>query len=303
MKIVILVLLVGLLAAGIVWARARAGRVLCQRVDVQIVNTDSTQFVTEEGLMTKLSDDGLNPVGKPMSKIDASRIEKVLGGSEYLERVECVKGRDGVLVIRASQLVPVLRVFDGGNESYYVNAAGKTMTATSTFYADVPVVQGHFTAAYPATRLLPMVNYVEHDTLLRSLVSMYTVRDSNNIFITPTIVGHVVNMGPVDGYAAKFEKLKLFYREVMPAKGWETYDTISVKWSHQVVATKRKKAVRQVMEYNPNEDELPPDMETMAVGDTTTKPAKDEPKSKKDEKKAGKGDNAPEPQPKKGRKP
>lgn len=302
-KIVILVLLVGLLAAGIVWARARAGRVLCQRVDVQIVNTDSTQFVTEEGLMTKLSDDGLNPVGKPMSKIDASRIEKVLGGSEYLERVECVKGRDGVLVIRASQLVPVLRVFDGGNESYYVNAAGKTMTATSTFYADVPVVQGHFTAAYPATRLLPMVNYVEHDTLLRSLVSMYTVRDSNNIFITPTIVGHVVNMGPVDGYAAKFEKLKLFYREVMPAKGWETYDTISVKWSHQVVATKRKKAVRQVMEYNPNEDELPPDMETMAVGDTTTKPAKDEPKSKKDEKKAGKGDNAPEPQPKKGRKP
>ena len=303
MKIVILVLLVGLLAAGIVWARARAGRVLCQRVDVQIVNTDSTQFVTEEGLMTKLSDDGLNPVGKPMSKIDASRIEKVLGGSEYLERVECVKGRDGVLVIRASQLVPVLRVFDGGNESYYVNAAGKTMTATSTFYADVPVVQGHFTAAYPATRLLPMVNYVEHDTLLRSLVSMYTVRDSNNIFITPTIVGHVVNMGPVDGYAAKFEKLKLFYREVMPAKGWETYDTISVKWSHQVVATKRKKAVRQVMEYNPNEDELPPDLETMAVGDTTTKPAKDEPKSKKDEKKAGKGDNAPEPQPKKGRKP
>ena len=285
-KNILLLLLAGLLLTGILWARAREGNMLCQRVRVEIINSDSTQFVTEKGILTELAESGIKVVGKPMRKIDAARIEHVLGQSEYLESVECVKAQDGLLVIRASQLVPVLRVFDAENVSYYVNAAGKRMNATSTFYADVPIVQGHFTQAFPPTRLLPMVQYVERDSLLRSLVAMYTVRDSNNIFITPNIVGHVVNMGPVDGFENKFEKLKLFYSEVMPAKGWETYDTISVKWSHQVVATKRKKTVREVMVYDPEEDEVAPDLDTMGVGDNTPQvPNNEKNAAVKDEKK------------------
>ncbi len=266
---IVLLLLAGLLVAGILWAQAREERMLCQRLTIEIENRDSTQFVTERGVQTALADNGIKVLGRPMRQIDASHIERVLGQSDYLENVECIKAKDGEIIIRATQLVPVLRVFDADGVSYYVNAAGKRMNATATFHADVPVVQGHFTDAYPATRLLPLVQHVESDTLLRSLVAMYTMRDSNNIFITPTIVGHVVNLGSVSGFESKLEKLKLFYREVMPAKGWETYDTISVKWNHQVVATKRKKTVREVMVYDPEEDEVAPDMETMAVGDTT----------------------------------
>lgn len=258
----------GLLLAGILWAQAREGNMLCQRLTVEIMNSDSTQFVTERGVQTALVESGIKVLGRPMRQIDASHIEHVLGQSDYLENVECVKAKDGEIIIRATQLVPVLRVFDADNVSYYVNAAGKRMNATSTFHSDVPVVQGHFTDTYPATRLLPLVRYVESDTLLRSLVSMYTMRDSNNIFITTNIVGHVVNIGPVKDYANKLEKLKLFYQQVMPAKGWDTYDTISVKWSHQVVATKRKKTVREVVVYDPDEDEVAPDLETMGVGDT-----------------------------------
>ena len=65
----------------------------------------------------------------------------------------------------------------------------------------------------------------------------------------------------------------------MPAKGWDTYDTISVKWNHQVVATKRNKAVRQEWVYDPADDEAAPDMETMGVGDTIVRGKKDEVKS------------------------
>ena len=37
-------------------------------------------------------------------------------------------------------------------------------------------------------------------------------------------------------------RLKCFYSAIMKKKGWEYYDTISLKWDGQVVATKRKKA-------------------------------------------------------------
>lgn len=263
---ILLLVLAGLLVAGILWARHKAHTQVCQRVDVVIENADSSVFVTQQGVLDELAKLGITMKGKSMNDIDATLVEEKLRQSEYLEKADCVKGQEGVVTIKVSQLVPVLRVFDG-NDSYYVNRDGKRMTATASYHADVPVVQGHFTAAYPATRLMPMVDFVERDSLLHSLVTMYSVADSNNVFVVPGIYGHVVNMGPVTDVATKFAKLKLFYSKVLPEKGWQTYDTISVKWSHQVVATKRQKAVKVELAYDPEDDEQMPDEQTMAVSD------------------------------------
>ena len=233
-----------------------------------MLNADSTQFVTEQAILAELNSLGIKPVGKAMSDIDATAIEQALRRSEYLEQAQCVKGTEGRVIITVSQLVPVMRVFDGEN-SYYVNRDGKRMTAVANYHADVPVVRGHFTKAFPATRLLPLVNYVEQDSALHALVTMYQVRDSNNIFIVPAISGHVVNMGNVTGFESKFKKLHKFYTQVMPAKGWLYYDTISVKWKHQVVGTRRAKAVKTVIEYNDDDDEPMADAETMGIDNAT----------------------------------
>ena len=261
----ILLVLAVALTTGILWARDKSRGELCSRVDVEVVNADSTSFVTPQGVINDLKGQGIKLVGKHMGDIDASDIEEALKLSPYLENADIVKCQDGRLLIRVNQLVPVLRVFDGDN-SYYVNRVGKRMEANLYYHCDVPVVKGHFTKRYPETRLLPLINYVEGDSLLRSLVTMYYVRDTNNIIIVPQISGHVINIGDASGFENKFAKLKLFYNQVLPKKGWNTYDTISVKWNHQVVATRRVKAVEQHPDYDPLEDEQPPDLQTMTLG-------------------------------------
>ena len=261
----ILTILAVALTVGILWAREKSRGELCTSVDVEVVNADSTSFVTPQGVLTDLKGQGIKLVGKHMGDINASDIEEALKVSPYLENADIVKCQNGKVLIRVSQLVPVFRVFDG-EESYYMNRAGKRMAATTFYHCDVPVVQGHFTRKYPATRLLPLIDYVENDSLLHSLVTMYQVRDTNNIILVPEISGHVVNIGNADGYENKLAKLKLFYREVMPKRGWNTYDTISVKWNHQIVATRRVKAVEQVLADHSEDDEQAPDMETMTVG-------------------------------------
>ena len=253
------------LTVGIIWAREKSRGELCTSVDVEVVNADSTSFVTPQGVLSDLKGQGISLVGKHMGDINASDIEEALRLSPYLENADIVKCLDGRILIRVSQLVPVLRVFDG-EQSYYMNRSGKKMNASSFYHCDVPVVQGHFTRKYSPLRLLPLIDYVESDSLLHSLVTMYCVRDTNNIILVPNISGHVVNIGNADGFENKFAKLKLFYKEVMPKKGWNTYDTISVKWNHQVVATRRVKAVQQVIEYDPDDDEQAPDIETMTTG-------------------------------------
>ena len=261
----ILVILAVALTVGILWAREKSRGELCTAVDVEVVNADSTSFVTPQGVLTDLKSQGIKIVGKHMGDINASDIEEALKVSPYLENADIVKCQNGKVLIRVSQLVPVLRVFDG-EESYYLNKAGKRMAATTYYHCDVPVVQGHFTRKYPATRLLPLIDYVESDSLLHSLVTMFQVRDTNNIILIPDISGHVVNIGNADGFENKFAKLKLFYREVLPKRGWNTYDTISVKWNHQIVATRRIKAVEEVLPDHSEDDEQAPDIETMTVG-------------------------------------
>ena len=261
----ILVILAVALTVGILWAREKSRGELCTAVDVEVVNADSTSFVTPQGVLTDLKGQGIKIVGKHMGDINASDIEEALKVSPYLENADIVKCQNGKVLIRVSQLVPVMRVFDG-EDSYYLNKAGKRMAATTYYHCDVPVVQGHFTRKYPATRLLPLIDYVENDSLLHSLVTMFQVRDTNNIILVPNISGHVVNIGNADGFDNKFAKLKLFYREVLPKRGWNTYDTISVKWNHQIVATRRIKAVEEVLPDHSEDDEQAPDIETMTVG-------------------------------------
>lgn len=273
----ILLLLTAALASGILWARNKSRGEVCTDVKVEVVNVDSTSFVTPEGVLSDLKGQGITLVGKRMGDIDASDIEEALKLSPYLENADIVKGQDGQLLIRVYQLVPVFRVFDG-NESYYVNRAGKHMAVTSYYHSDVPVVQGHFTRKYPATRLLPLIDFVESDSLLRSLVTMYCMRDTNNVLIIPAFSGHVVNIGQADDFENKFEKLKLFYSKVLPKKGWQTYDTISVKWDHQIVATRRIKAVEPTIEYDPEDDEQAPDIETMTLSTVSSTPKTDSPK-------------------------
>jgi cell division protein FtsQ len=263
-RYIILIVLTGLLVWGIIWARGKAADQICTGIDIEILNADSSVFVTREGILSELEKTNIRVKGKPMWQINSDRIEEALEHSEYLENVDCIKSQDGKVVVRASQLVPVLRVFDGNN-SYYVNCRGKRMSATASYHVDVPVVEGHFTKKFPPTRLLPMIGYVEGDSALHALVTMYCFKDSNDIFIIPSIFGHVVNMGSADNFESKFKKLKLFYSKVLPVQGWLTYDTISVKWDHQIVATRRTKAVETAVNYDPELDEPTPDMETMSI--------------------------------------
>ena len=261
------VLLAALIATGI-WADNEAKQQVCRGISVVIENADSSSFITKENIMHELNNLGIHPEGRRFSQINTLDIERQLNKIDFLENAECVVVNNSRLEIRVAQIVPVMRVFDG-NSSYYVNSSGKRIVANSLFHNDVPVVCGHFGANYSPARLIPLARYVESSAELRKFVSMINVVDSNNVFIVPSIMGHVINIGRPEALDNKFAKLKEFYAKVMPDKGWMYYDTISVKYNHQVVATRRVKAVKTVVDWRELSDEEADDEQTMTMSDTS----------------------------------
>ena len=264
LKYIGLILAIGLLVAGIIWANHQMKGNKCRNIIIDIVNTDSVSFVTKGNIINMINKSGTNPEGKFIPLINTDIIEDSLNKSEYIENVECVILPDDNMLISVTQLIPILRVFDG-NESYYLNRKGKRMNAIGRFHAEVPIVSGRFNNHIDALMVLPIAEYVEQDPDLKELITMYSVRNAKNIYIIPCIYGHVINFGDNSNIKNKFDKLKKFYREVMPVKGWLTYDTISLKWDYQIVANRRTKKIKKEIIYNPEEEEVAPSVESIMI--------------------------------------
>lgn len=258
----VLVVLLGYVILMAAWARDEARRNVCRGVEIIVANGNAADSVTNDGVLYELRKYPSRIVGTPLSQLDTRAIEKYLGDMPQFEEAICNITTSGNLRVRIVPMVPAARIFDG-DESYYINKEGKRMPSKATYFVDVPVVTGNFSKEFPAAGVLPLVKFIEKDKDLNNLVGMIYARSSRDLYLVPRIHGHIINFGDTTDLENKSQALLTFYRKVLPYKGWEEYDTISVKYKGQVVATRRDKS-RPERNIETEED---PDLEETYISD------------------------------------
>lgn len=237
-----------------VWAGIESKRQVCSGVEVRVASASRIDTTTRQGVMEQLRHYPSRLVGVPLSSINTQQLEDYLSRLSNLERVECVLTPARQLRIDVVPMIPEIRVFapDG---SYYINRDGKRIESDARFFVDVPVVKGNFNAKFTARSVLPLTRFVASDPFLRDLVGMVVANDPDNLILVPRIHGHVINFGDTTRLKEKKDALLAMYRKVLPYKGWETYDTISVRFRGQVVASRRNKTITEHGEkYEENVD-------------------------------------------------
>lgn len=217
--------------------------------------------ITIKGVKAELMKYPRKLVGAPISSINAMDIEKYLMNLNNFEDVQCYVSTNGFLNVSITPMIPEVRVFDG-NDSYYVNRQGKRIKSNAEFFMDVPVMAGTFTKDFTPQSVLPVVRFVKKDPVLKDLIAMFEAHDADNILLVPRITGHVINFGDTTRLEEKRRMLLTAYRNIIPYKGWEMYDTISVKFKGQIVATRRNKTplypIESILEEeDPEEATLP----------------------------------------------
>lgn len=257
LKWLLLILLMGYTTWITVWANREADRHKCTGIIIKVVGTDNPKILerTKSGIETELSRYPEQIQGTPVHNLDTRKIEKYLSSISNFERVDCMINSNNHLLVEARPLEPVMRVFDRG-KSYYINREGKRIETKAEFFTDVPVVCGNFNNKFTPKSVLPLVKYINNDPKLANLVGMIVARNERNLILVPRIKGHVVNFGDTTRMQEKSKNLFLFYRKVMPYKGWMEYDTISVKFRNQIVATRRNKTKQQHSEDYTEEIDL-----------------------------------------------
>ncbi|MCM1449206.1 MAG: hypothetical protein NC082_02590 [Clostridiales bacterium] len=201
------------------------------------------------------------------SQVRTYDIETTLNSIDNIERARCTRRSNNRLWIEVTPMRPVARIFDG-DSSYYINREGKRLTASLKYRSDVPVITGSPTGRHSAAALMPLLDYIKADSYRSELVTAMQLKSNGDVILIPPFRGHVINFGdPRVDISNKFDRLTTMYRDVMPVKGWDYYDTLSVKFKGQVVATRRKPRQRDpLLILDPEGDELDnEDLSTMTV--------------------------------------
>lgn len=238
-----------------VWAHGEASRHICKKISVRVEAEAPVDSIVRQGVLQELKDYPGRIQGVPINQVDTRGISRYLNSLNTFEEVNCMVSGSGELCIDVTPMIPVMRVFFA-DQSYYINKDGKHIASNAEFFSDVPVVTGNFNHTFQPKDVLPLIRFIEKDPTMHDLTSMIVARDARNLIIVPKITGHVINFGDTTRLAAKRDAVKLFYRKVMPYKGWEHYDTISVKFRGQIVATRRDKTRLNVPEALVDEIDL-----------------------------------------------
>ncbi|MDE5725615.1 MAG: hypothetical protein K2I12_06360 [Duncaniella sp.] len=269
LKVIFSAMLMTYLVISLFVSAAEPDDGLCTGMTVEVTgNADSNGFVTSDELIRELDSLPSRAAGMNLANICTDDLRRRLLALDKIEDASVVRYTDGSIRIKAVPIEPVLRVFDSEG-SYYVNRAGKRVTASARYHKNVPIIEGDFNPSdsiFTPLSLMPLVQYIASDSVWSNFVSMIKVKSPRDIILIPVVRDHVINIGaPVD-LENKFYRLSRFYTEVLPRQGWEKYDTLTVKWNGQLVATKRHR--RQIhVEVSRYEEDESVDTGTMLAGD------------------------------------
>ncbi len=222
--------------------------ITCKNIKILIPGADN--FIEREEVDGILNQSQGRLIGRKLEQINLETIEKSIKANPYIARATVFADMDGVIHIEIQQRQPILRVINSNDQDYYIDRDGLKMPVSGNFTANVLVANGrimeHFSGKVDtlitklAADLYKTALYIKSDTLWDSQIEQLFVNDKNDIELVPRVGIQRIILGTADSLDVKMKNLLAFYKQAMPKVGWDTYKTINVKYTNQIVCEKNK---------------------------------------------------------------
>jgi len=235
-------------------AKSNSG-MLCRELRVNISDSATTRFVTDQAVREMIMNSGMNIQGYPVEEIDTRKLEHLIEQEPYVANAEVYTDIEGTLFVDIDQRKPMVRIMPDGKRGYYVDAGGVVLPLSDHYAPMVLLVTGYCDFPVPGNEndptmtdpagaqeldlLLSFAAFIEaHPFWSNQIVQLYRGRDGDYELI-PRVGAHQIEFGGLAGYPEKLRNLKLLYEQGLKQYGWNTYDKINLKYSNQIICTKR----------------------------------------------------------------
>ncbi|CAM4395679.1 Cell division septal protein FtsQ [Pedobacter westerhofensis] len=220
--------------------------VLCTNIKILIPGADN--FIEREEIDAILKQSEGQLIGRSLEGINLNAIEEKIKANPYIALSTVYADMDGVIHIEISQRQPILRIINAGGQDYYIDRNGLKMPVSPNFTANVLVANGHILEHFSgkvdtlitkmAADLYKTALFLKKDTLWDAQIEQIFVNDKDDIELVPRVGDQRIILGTADSLDTKMTNLLAFYKKAMPQVGWDTYKTINIKYSNQIVCEK-----------------------------------------------------------------
>lgn len=238
-KIFLLLAIAGYLVVAVWKFASQAEDRICEGVNVEILDSIADGFITESFIRSLLTRNNISPEGMKINEINLEQIEELMLGESHIESANCFYNAAGVLCIKVVPQRPVLHVISQNGDDYYLSSTGLTMP-TASFNVNLCVATGRISKQFASERLLEMALFIHDNLFWREQIEQIHVLSPERIELYPRVGQHVIELGSIDGFQEKLDRLRIFYRKGLERVGWNKYSTISLAYDGQIVCTKAK---------------------------------------------------------------
>ena len=211
---------------------------ICQGVDLHITDSLHFDMIDEEMILSLLKEKMLNPVGKPLDRVDVMAIESALSQHPLVGSAQCYKTGGDKVRINLSSKIPMVRVLNIYGQDFYVDSRGEILTQHS-LAVQLPVATGYIERRFASEDLLEVVRAIDDSEFWKAQVEQIDVTKEGQIQLVPRVGDHLLVLGTADDVESKLDRLMNFYEKGLDNVGWNKYRTISVAYDNQVVCKKR----------------------------------------------------------------
>lgn len=236
--------LIAFVAITMAFSSSKLSQVNCDEL-VIVIDEGSPRFIDEAEIarLVKKVDDQL--LQRKLNEINTERLEAELKKVAAIKNIEIFRkvvgdsmDFKGKLLVEVEQRDPILRVVNN-KEDFYLDEEGVRIPASQAFTTKVLLVNGEVDEKYAREKLLPMVRFIHEHEFWDAQIEQLMVNSDGEVLMATLIGDQLIEFGKPTNYQTKLRNLKALYEQALPKLGWELYSKINLKYTNQVVCTKK----------------------------------------------------------------
>jgi len=229
----------------IAFAERKQGGSVCKNISVEINNLNENHFLDEADVLQLVDGSGETIKGIGIDRINLKQIEKKLKYDKHILDAELFGDLKGNLIVNVELRRPIARIVQKDAPDAYIAEDGVIMPVSEKYTSRVVLISGYVKALLESEdlnkteegkQLMEMIEYVNADRFWSAQVAQLDIERDGKINIFPQVTGQRVEFGRAENIETKFKKLMIFYKEILPTRGWTKYERVNLEYEGQVIA-------------------------------------------------------------------
>ena len=241
-------ILAALLAvAGIIaFTEGRQEGLVVGDVRVKMDNVHENHFLDERDVLSLMEFDQVAMKGARFSEVNMREVERKIRRQPFVQDAQLYSDLKGNIIVRTSLRRPVARIVRNDGPDGYIAEDGTIMPVSDKFTSRVVLISGSYVPTLLRQKsigqteegqmLMHVIETIRDDEFWSAQIAQLNIDRKMRITMLPQVGNEQIEFGKPDRVEQKFEKLMIFYKEILPRMGWNKYSRVNLEYAGQIVA-------------------------------------------------------------------